>query len=185
MLIESKCGRILPDWMRFVKGVVDSEDLPLSISREKAQDTALLKRIERVLVRKVLKFLEDEARKDPATYKEKFFKEFGYFLKVRKCKKGHGRGERWMGLGVWFGWGTATRDGWLGLCGSRGLSPMRTHTRTSPDDDDDDDTHRRASATTLRTARASPSCSTTSRAGCRRGRPPPSTSTSRAATRSR
>lgn len=53
MLIESKCGRILPDWMRFVKGVVDSEDLPLSISREKAQDTALLKRIERVLVRKV------------------------------------------------------------------------------------------------------------------------------------
>lgn len=123
VLIESKCGRILPDWMRFIKvtrrrylffpttdaqplsnvilfpsfpfthgffscvashqGVVDSEDLPLSISREKAQDTALLKRIERVLVRKVLKFLEDQARKDPATYKEKFFKEFGYFLKVR------------------------------------------------------------------------------------------------------
>ncbi len=32
-------------------------------------------------MRKVLKTLEDEARKDPATYKEKFFKEFGYFLK--------------------------------------------------------------------------------------------------------
>ncbi|GAB5036972.1 heat shock protein hsp90 family protein [Nannochloropsis oceanica] len=85
VLIESKCGRILPDWMRFIKGVVDSEDLPLSISREKAQDTALLKRIERVLVRKVLKTLEDEARKDPATYKEKFFKEFGYFLKEGIC----------------------------------------------------------------------------------------------------
>jgi HSP90 family molecular chaperone len=85
VLIESKCGRILPDWMRFIKGVVDSEDLPLSISREKAQDTALLKRIERVLVRKVLKFLEDEARKNPETYKDKFFKEFGYFLKEGIC----------------------------------------------------------------------------------------------------
>jgi hypothetical protein len=53
----------------------------------------LLKRIERVLVRKVLKTLEDEARKDPATYKEKFFKEFGYFLKEGE-KKGKGEGGR-------------------------------------------------------------------------------------------
>lgn len=35
----------------------------------------------------MLKFLEDEARKDPATYKDKFFKEFGYFLKARVCDR--------------------------------------------------------------------------------------------------
>lgn len=50
VLIEGKCDRILPDWMRFIKGVVDSEDLPLSITREKAQDTQLHDRIKRVLV---------------------------------------------------------------------------------------------------------------------------------------
>lgn len=44
VLIESNCPDLLPEWMRFVKGVVDSEDLPLSISREKSQDTALLQR---------------------------------------------------------------------------------------------------------------------------------------------
>ena len=37
VLIEKECPDILPDWMRFIKGVVDSEDLPLSISREKPQ----------------------------------------------------------------------------------------------------------------------------------------------------
>ncbi len=103
--------------MRFVKGVVDSEDLPLSISRERAQDTALLKRIERVLVRKVLKFLEDEARRRPEAYKEKFFKEFGYFLKVGRgeCTVGALMGLEWTGLSGW-------RDGGTGMIEHRGIS---------------------------------------------------------------
>ena len=42
ILIESKPKDLLPEWCRFVKGVVDSEDLPLSIAREKSQDSALL-----------------------------------------------------------------------------------------------------------------------------------------------
>jgi len=86
VLIEAKCDRILPDWMRFIKGVVDSEDLPLSISREKAQDTQLVKRIQRVLVRKILSFLADRARKEPETFKKKFFPEFGFFLKEGICQ---------------------------------------------------------------------------------------------------
>ena len=54
VLIESHSQDILPDWLRFVKGVVDSEDLPLSISREKAQDTSLIRKLRRVLSRKLI-----------------------------------------------------------------------------------------------------------------------------------
>lgn len=74
-------SRIMPDWLRFVHGVVDSEDVPLNISRESMQDSALMKRLRSVLTRRVLRFLEAEARRDPATYASKFFPEFGNFLK--------------------------------------------------------------------------------------------------------
>ena len=62
VLIESKCQDIVPDWMRFVKGVVDSEDLPLAISREKPQEAALLTKLRSVITRKFLAHLEKMAR---------------------------------------------------------------------------------------------------------------------------
>ena len=62
VLIEHKSPDILPDWMRFVKGVVDSEDLPLSISREKAQDTALIGKLKKALTRRFLSQLEKMAK---------------------------------------------------------------------------------------------------------------------------
>jgi TNF receptor-associated protein 1 len=62
VLIESKCADIVPDWMRFVKGVVDSEDLPLSISREKTQDSALMGKLSKVLTRKFIAHLEKMAK---------------------------------------------------------------------------------------------------------------------------
>lgn len=62
ILIESKSPDILPDWMRFVKGVVDSEDLPLSISREKAQDSALISKLRAVLVRKFIAHITKMAK---------------------------------------------------------------------------------------------------------------------------
>lgn len=85
VLIESKPKDLLPDWLRFVKGVVDSEDLPLSLSREKPQDSNLLKRIREVLSRKFLKFLEDELKRDPVKYKE-FYIEYHMFLKQGICQ---------------------------------------------------------------------------------------------------
>ena len=80
ILIQSKSKGLLPEWLRFLKGVVDSEDLPLNISRETMQDSALLQKLNRVLTGRFLKFLEDEAKSDADKYVG-FFKEFGHFLK--------------------------------------------------------------------------------------------------------
>ena len=80
ILIDSKPEGLLPDWMRFLKGVVDSADLPLNISRETMQDSQLARSIGRVITTRFLKFLEDEAKKDPEKY-EKFYTEFSIFIK--------------------------------------------------------------------------------------------------------
>ncbi len=62
VLIESKSPDILPEWCRFVKGVVDSEDLPLSISREKPQDTKLVGKMRKALTRKIISHLANMAK---------------------------------------------------------------------------------------------------------------------------
>jgi TNF receptor-associated protein 1 len=80
VLIETASG-IVPDWLRFVHGVVDSEDIPLNISRENMQDSALMKRLRSVITRRILRFFESEARRDPDEFNNKFFPEFGNFLK--------------------------------------------------------------------------------------------------------
>jgi molecular chaperone HtpG len=63
-----------------LRGVVDSEDIPLNISRETMQDTSLIQKLNKVITSRFIKFLEEQATKDPAQY-EKFFKEFGRFIK--------------------------------------------------------------------------------------------------------
>jgi len=85
VLIEHKSPDILPDWMRFVKGVVDSEDLPLSISREKSQDTALIGKLKKALTRRFLSSLEKMAKKKPEKYVEEFYREYSHFLKEGIC----------------------------------------------------------------------------------------------------
>lgn len=86
VLIESKSKDILPEWMRFVKGVVDSEDLPLAISREKPQDSALIAKLRKVLTRKFISQLTTMAKKDPTKYKEEFYREYAFFLKEGLCQ---------------------------------------------------------------------------------------------------
>jgi molecular chaperone HtpG len=80
VLIDSKPTELLPEWMRFTKGVVDSEDLPLNISRETMQDRSLIQKLGRVITKRFLKFLSEEAKKRPDEYQE-FFDKFGFFLK--------------------------------------------------------------------------------------------------------
>jgi TNF receptor-associated protein 1 len=80
VLIDARPKDLLPEWLRFVKGVVDSEDLPLNISRETMQDRSLVEKLNRVITKRFLKFLEEEAKNRPEAYAD-FYKEFGVFLK--------------------------------------------------------------------------------------------------------
>jgi len=79
MVMES-CDKLLPAYLRFMRGVVDSEDLPLNVSREMLQENKNLSAIRRQLTRKTLRLLSDTAKEDRERY-EKVFEEFGVFLK--------------------------------------------------------------------------------------------------------
>jgi TNF receptor-associated protein 1 len=80
VLIDPKPKKFLPEWMRFVRGVVDSEDLPLNVARESMQDSALFRKLAQVVQGRVVKFLEREAEGDPKKYAE-FLKDFSRFMK--------------------------------------------------------------------------------------------------------
>jgi TNF receptor-associated protein 1 len=86
VLIESHSPDILPDWMRFVKGVVDSEDLPLAISRERAQDSALIGKLRRALTRKFIAHLTTMVKKDRSKFVDEFYREYSFFLKEGICQ---------------------------------------------------------------------------------------------------
>jgi len=80
VLIQAKAKGLFPEWLRFLKGVVDSEDLPLNISRETMQDTSLLQKLNKVLTSRFLKFLDEQSEKDAEAY-GKFYEEYQRFLK--------------------------------------------------------------------------------------------------------
>ena len=80
VLIQSKTENIVPKWLRFVKGVVDSEDIPLNLSRELLQDSAQIRKLRTVITNKFLRFLQDKAKKEERSFME-FYKDYGFFLK--------------------------------------------------------------------------------------------------------
>jgi TNF receptor-associated protein 1 len=80
VLIQSGVEELLPEYFRFIKGMVDSEDLPLNISRESMQDSALIAKLKRVLTKRLIKFFTSEMKNSPEEY-DKFFKMFGMFIK--------------------------------------------------------------------------------------------------------
>lgn len=80
VLINHECEELLPSYLRFVKGVVDSSDLPLNVSRETLQHNPTLMRIRNNLVNRVLKALEEMKSSEAAMYQE-FFDQFGAILK--------------------------------------------------------------------------------------------------------
>jgi len=80
VMIEEKSEAIAPEWMRFVRGVIDSEELPLNISREALQDSALIAKVNKVVTSRFIKYLDEQAKNDPEKYKE-FWGKFSGFLK--------------------------------------------------------------------------------------------------------
>ena len=83
VLIQDENKDLIPEYLRFIKGVVDTEDLPLNISRETLQENAIIFKIRTVLVKKLLGHLKDFADSEPEKYSE-FWQQFG-----RIFKEGH------------------------------------------------------------------------------------------------
>jgi molecular chaperone HtpG len=108
MFITDK-AELLPPWLRFVQGVVDTEDLPLNVSREMLQTTPVLGRIRKALVGRVLSEMKTRA-KDAGEY-AKFWENFGPLLKEGVWDDSESRGE----LGTLLRFRSSTQEGWTSL----------------------------------------------------------------------
>ena len=80
VFITEECNGLLPNWLRFVRGVVDSHDLPLNVSRELLQNSPVLSKMKKALSKKILDALKARATNDSEGY-IKFFENFGAVLK--------------------------------------------------------------------------------------------------------
>ena len=80
VLIDAEPKSLFPEWLRFLRGVVDSSDIPLNVSRETMQDSELLRKLGQVLTKRFIKFLNEQAKKKEETYLE-FWQEFGALIK--------------------------------------------------------------------------------------------------------
>ena len=80
VFITDNCPGLLPDYLRFVSGVVDSSDLPLNISREMLQDNPQILKINRNLAKRIISELTKMLENDREKY-EQFYKEFGRLIK--------------------------------------------------------------------------------------------------------
>ncbi|MBA4406806.1 molecular chaperone HtpG [bacterium] len=81
VLIQHKNKELLPEYLSFVKGVVDSEDLPLNISRETLQENIVFSKIASSVSSTIFSYLSDKAKNDPSAFND-FWKEHGKIFKL-------------------------------------------------------------------------------------------------------
>jgi len=81
VLVKKQADGVIPKWLHWMKGVVDCEDMPMNISRESMQDSRLMEKLSMAVVRRILRFLDQQSKKDPEKF-QKFFKGYSYYLKA-------------------------------------------------------------------------------------------------------
>ena len=84
VFITDQCEQLLPSWLRFMRGVVDSEDLPLNVSREMLQNNPVISKISKNLVGRVLDLLTKRAKEDEEGFNQ-FWEKFGVVVKEGLC----------------------------------------------------------------------------------------------------
>ncbi|KAJ1821385.1 hypothetical protein LPJ60_002652 [Coemansia sp. RSA 2675] len=85
VLIMPNAPGLLPEWLRFIQGVVDSEDLPLNLSRELLQNGPVIMRLKSIITSRIIKWLQEESKRDVEKYDE-FYKVFASFIKEGTCQ---------------------------------------------------------------------------------------------------
>ena len=80
IFIKEKCEELLPDYLKFVKGLIDCDDLPLNISREMLQSSAIIRKIANNIESKIIERLKELLKKCPDKYND-FYKVFGDYIK--------------------------------------------------------------------------------------------------------
>ena len=113
MFITDEAG-LLPSWLRFVSGVVDTEDLPLNVSREMLQATPVLARIRKAVTNRVLSELKSRARDDSDEAKQGyagFWQNFGPVLKEGLWEDAEHRAD----LAPLLRFKSSAQDGWTSL----------------------------------------------------------------------
>ncbi len=81
VFIQDDCTELLPEYLRFLRGVVDTEDLPLNVSREVTQSSPAMVKIKNILVKRILTWLDKMAKKETTKY-DKFYRNFGPIFKT-------------------------------------------------------------------------------------------------------
>ncbi len=81
VMIQHECKDLLPEYLRFVKGVVETEDLSLNVSREVVQNSPVMAKIRQILTTKIIAWFESLAQDNPEKFRQ-FYKAFGPVIKI-------------------------------------------------------------------------------------------------------